>query len=84
RKDVELILPIKDFLWLGAGYDVISEYVSKPEYRKLMFELHSSGLSGNSLSYEADLNFWRKRDLKTYYDRYQERFKNFFVDKSQL
>lgn len=84
RKDVELILPTKDFLWLGAGYDVISEYVSKPEYRKLMFELHSSGLSGNSLSYEADLNFWRKRDLKTYYDRYQERFKNFFVDKSQL
>lgn len=84
KKDGELILPSNDFLWLGATYDVISQYVSNPEYRSLMHELHTSGLSGNSLAYEEDMNFWRKRDLKTYYDRYEERFRNFFVDKSRL
>ncbi len=84
KADDKMCLPSQRFLWLGATYDVIARYVTKPEYQSLLHELHTSGLSGNSLEYEKDMNFWRKRDLKIYYDRYEERFRTYFVDKNQI
>ena len=43
--------------------------------------LKKKPIAQNTLYYEEDMNFIRRRSLKKYFDRYDERFKEHFVQK---
>lgn len=75
------IRPNKEFLWLGANFDIVYKYVENIEYKKKMKELHENNLSGNTLYYEKDMNMLRKMSLKKYYDVYESRFNEYFIKK---
>lgn len=78
-KKGDIIYPDKEFLWLGANFDTIINYVKHGEIKNEMLEKES--IAQNTLYYEDDMNFIRKRSLKKYFDRYDERFKEYFVQK---
>ncbi|NLM06711.1 MAG: hypothetical protein GX219_07315 [Tissierellia bacterium] len=75
----ETTYPDKEFLWLGANFDTVIEYVKDEEIKKEM--LKKKPIAQNTLYYEEDMNFIRRRSLKKYFDRYDERFKEHFVQK---